>query len=416
MIAISQELRPLTQALGSRVVTFDDLHAMPTATGSSSDFRLVQFTSGSTGAPKGVKLGTQQLMANIGAILNHLQLRPGDGSMSWLPLSHDMGLIGMLLAPLIGCGPAYVNGGNVGLMAPLTFVRQPRRWLTACSEWKSTITAAPPFALDLAKEDTRSRASLELSALRTCIVGAEPVGPSTLATFSESFSVHGLKDTVLTPAYGLAEMGVAVSIAAVDERWSSRTFEFGTEDTRRTSLELVSNGAPLPGYSVDAGASELEPVLVDGPSMFSGYSNTDRPLQVPLPTGDLGAVVEGEVFIAGRHDDVVIISGRKVYLADIDQAITTAGDVRPGRVCCVRHLSHHSLVVAAEEVPGVDTAVTARSITATVAQRAGQKPAAVIILSRGGLPRTASGKPRRNEVAERLLENSLPILFKQGDI
>ncbi|MHB1582475.1 MAG: AMP-binding protein, partial [Acidimicrobiales bacterium] len=223
-----------------------------------SPFVLTQFTSGSTTEPKGVVLDEAAVEANVRAILEWLGPEPGDGACSWLPLSHDMGLIGMFLTTLVGGGPGWADGTDLVLLTPEAFRRDPRCWLGACAAYRSAVTAVPNVALEMAMR--RPPGELDLGALRTCIVGAEPVRTDTLRRFEGAYRRHGFGPLAFSPAYGLAECTLAVAGVGPAERWTSSppppaSPTGGGADAPWAGEEVVSCGRPLPGLEVRVGGA-----------------------------------------------------------------------------------------------------------------------------------------------------------------
>lgn len=240
--------------LGPETRAYDEVLAPMTRCSPATDkgFRLVQFTSGSTEQPRGVVLGERAVLANVDAILSVIDPEAYDTACSWLPLSHDMGLIGMLLAPCLAA-PTTSPGGNLCLLRPERFVRSPRTWLVACSEVGATCTAAPDFAFALMSRRA-TPAGLDLSSLRAAIVGAEPVRATTLTAFADRFAAAGFDDRAFCPAYGLAEAVLAVTMTAASERWRSvevdgRRLGDGVlaHVARGTGAAIVASGSAVPG-------------------------------------------------------------------------------------------------------------------------------------------------------------------------
>jgi acyl-CoA synthetase (AMP-forming)/AMP-acid ligase II len=401
VLVVSAEHRSRDWPPGVPVAAFEDIAAgAPGGTFAErpDDGELVQFTSGSTGDPRGLVLGMAELGANVRAVLEVTEPRPGDGTCTWLPLSHDMGLIGNLLASLVSFGPDHAGGGDLVLIRPEWFLQRPESWLEACSEFGSTVTAAPDFGFAHAVRRGVTR-PVDLRRLRMAITGAEPVRAPTLRAFADAFAPAGFAERALCPAYGLAEAGVAVTMVRPDEPW--RTLDVDGE-------EHVSCGRPLPGYTVAAGpGGTLE---LTGPSLFratvpGGPRTGDR-----LVTNDVGVVHDGEVFVVGRADDVVVLGGRNVYLSDVDTLLAASGAVRAGRVQSVPAPGGYA--VAAETAPGADAGALATAVRRAAVAATGWSPDEVVVVERGSLPRTASGKARRRELARGLAAGDLPVAHR----
>lgn len=375
---------------------------------------FIQFTSGSTSEPSGVVFTPDQIGANIESILEVLEPESGDVAVSWLPLSHDMGLIGMLLSSLTATHPRFAGGGTIGLMHPSTFIRSPWRWLQACAELEATFTAAPDFALQLATLSQGRVGSVDLSRLRACIVGGEVVRRSTLQAFEEAFHANGFSPLAFCPAYGLAEAALAVSMTPPNQRWrSSTTGELGIElggfAVHDSDREFVSAGRILPRYSVTiSGAGGVGEIIIDGPSVSGRYLAGNRRVEA-LHTRDIGTLSDQNLYVFGRSDDVVNIGARKVWLVDVDAAIDSTGLVRPGRGAGAAS-GTGEFVVAIEEHQSIEPARLASDVVRSVVDRVGHRPAAVAVLSRNSMPRTNSGKPRRGAIAEEVAANGPTVL------
>jgi len=375
---------------------------------------LVQFTSGSTADPKGVRLPLERVTANVTATLDALDLQPGDASCSWLPLSHDMGLIGMALSSLCGTGPRWACGGDVVLIKPEWFLRRPESWLEACASFGATITASPDFGFMQAVRRGHTAGITDLSRLRVCITGAEPVRAATLRAFTDAFAPAGFDGTAFCPAYGLAEAGLAVTMTPPSRHWQSIMVE-GDQvgegaQVPPAGVELVSAGPPLPGYAVEIadGPEPARRLRISGPSLFDGYLTRGAAQDGPQPahegatwfeTNDAAFVHDGELYVAGRIDDVVVLAGRNLYLTDIEAAACATGAAPRDRVQAIP--SGDGFSVVAERV-GPDYDVTAQALRRAVVAAVGLSPSEVLIVKRGGLPRTPSGKPRRAALVKKL--------------
>jgi acyl-CoA synthetase (AMP-forming)/AMP-acid ligase II len=385
--------------------------------GKEGAFRLVQFTSGCSADPKGVVLEERQVVANILAMLERVSPESGDKSCSWLPISHDMGLIGMMMCSLVGGG--QVNGARFVLLRPDTFLRRPATWLEACDHYGSTITAAPNFAFDMLRRHPPSR-GLDLSSLRVCITGGEPVRGETLQLFSISLAPMGFSSLAFCPAYGLAEAGLAVSMTAPSEHWDAVEVDYGEFSTTSEisrhlrTTQVVSAGSPLAGYNVevlgDRGVGEL---LVSGPSLLSHYADGSISLDERgrFHTSDLGIVKDGNVYVIGRLDDVFVTSGRKVYALDIEEAVASVAGVRAGR-CLAFPGQDGELQVMAElersfSIEAGAVAGVLREIRRCVNERMGLTPKSVHLLRPNALPMTSSGKARRGVAASLLEQGAL---------
>jgi acyl-CoA synthetase (AMP-forming)/AMP-acid ligase II len=356
-------------------------------------FELVQFSSGTTSEPKGIVLDDVALAANIAALLERLAPMAGDGSCSWLPLSHDMGLIGMTLAPMVASGPGHAGHGRILLIRPEELVRDPGTWLRAVAERRSTVTAAPDFAYRLVTR--RADPSVDLGSLRCAIVGGEPIDPVTLDRFADRYASSGFVVESFCPAYGLAEMGLAVTLAEPGGGLGVRR----APGRGHPGREHVSCGPPLAGYDVAAGTVE-EPgtVFVRGPSAVKGYVGAAGVLPDDhgwLATGDVGFVDGGELYVQGRADDVVWLAGQNVHLIDVDRCLT--GDDVPG-VASAYACPHPDggYAVVAELNDERRTADALAGLARVPTRHLGFAPTEVVAVAKGNLPRTSSGKPQRS--------------------
>ena len=411
----------------SGVVTLDDLAPedpdggplpdRPSSWLTGDDPALIQYTSGSTGQPKGVLLTHANLLANIRAIRDGLGIRPDDAAVSWLPLYHDMGLIGAWL----GC---LYTGIPVAILSPLAFLSRPARWLWAIHEHRATLSVAPNFAFDLcaAKVADEEIAGLDLGSLRILLNGSEAIVPRTLTRFAERFAPVGLRPDALRPVYGLAEcsVGLAVTPQRHPPRVDRIDTAFRTTGRARPSgepdaLEFVSCGAPLPRHEIriaDATGARLGErqegrVQFRGPSRMAGYyRNPDATRAVTtddgwLDSGDLGYLAGGELFLTGRRKDIVIKAGRNIYPHEAETVVDGVDGVRKGCVAAFgvpdAALGTERLVVVAETRV---TEPTRREqirgeIVERVAGALGVPPDLVVLARPGSVLKTSSGKVRR---------------------
>ncbi|WP_149823093.1 fatty acyl-AMP ligase [Streptomyces tailanensis] len=415
--------------LSCRVGTFQELAAAvpgppPPAPG-PDDPALLQFTSGSTADPKGVLVTQRALAAHTRALATALEIDcERDRGVSWLPLYHDMGLIGKLLV-------AVVTQTSTWYMSPLHFLRDPVGFLRLLSEVRGTISYAPNFAYGLLTRRVRDGVpgDLDLSAWRIAGCGAEPVRAQTLRRFAEVFEPAGFRAEALFPCYGLAEATLAVCAATpgkgmttltVDaDRLAGQAVAQPTPPGTARTLELVSNGRPLPGTSVDVVDVEgrrvpegmVGEIVVSGRHLASGY-HEDPELTARtwrdgrLHTGDTGFLHDGELYVTGRIQDLIIVNGRNHQPHDIERVAEQVDGVRPGNVIAlavdqgdssaVRIVLEPRSFPAAPDLP--------RRVTLAVQRGLGVPVADVIVIPKGALPKTSSGKPRRRHTAH-LLES-----------
>lgn len=369
------------------------------------DTALIQFSSGTTGEPRGAELTTAAIEAQLRGLTEHLGVDPGDKGYSWLPLSHDMGLI--------GCGLLTWYVGMESLISPPErFLQSPRTWLGDCAEFGATVTAAPPFALDLvARVDKVKPLEAELE-LRLCIVGAERVDWEGMSRASSTFQDRGLDLTVFTSAYGLAEATLAVT--AGDPKSAPKILDVDASALAAGSLEvvdsdhdealrIVSAGTPIPETKV-AVDGEVGEIRVDSPSLAQGYFENERAtaerfLADGLKTGDLGFQHEGELFVTGRTDDLIVVRGRNVYVEALEDEIGDQRGVRKGNCAIVdvpvRGKTKIGVVAEVRAADEPDPAELGALLKRQVLERIGASVDRVVLLPPGSFPKTPSGKVQR---------------------
>lgn len=400
-----------------------------------SDIALIQYTSGSTSRPKGVVVTHRNLMANQAMIEEAFGHDETTVVASWLPLHHDMGLIGCVLQPL------YV-GGRCVFMSPLSFLQKPLRWLRAIAKHRATTTGAPNFGYDLclraiAKDDA---ANVDLSSLRLAFCGAEPVRPETMRSFAARFARCGFDAKALYPCYGLAEATLFVSGRAAGAGIVCRAPPPVRAGEERVALmpsrrELVSCGWPRQGADIAILAlhraeavppSTIGEICVSGDNVSPGFWSRPRAEITPdtarlvqfagriyLRTGDLGFVTDGELYIAGRLKDMMIVHGANIYAEDVEATVKDLPEARClGAVAgfAIEGERGEAMVVIcewAEEPPPDGGAALRNALKKAVAEAHGLVPAAVLLVARGAIPRTASGKLQRGLARARYLQGIL---------
>jgi acyl-CoA synthetase (AMP-forming)/AMP-acid ligase II len=391
---------------GLRTITHRECADHPRRADVAVPGEFVQFSSGSTGRPKGVRLGSSAIAANVTAMIEHMAPHyEGAVACSWLPLSHDMGLIGTCLTILASMGPTW-RGRRLALMPPERMVARPPRWLRACTEIGATVTCAPGFALDLVL--AHPPADLDLRSLKVLVVGSEPIAPGTLRRFARAMAPAGFDEAALCPAYGMAEAALAVTMVRPHERWASAP---GGE----AGSEVVSCGAPLSCLEVraPAGDEEAGPISVRGASLFSGYlGQAASPLEEGwLATRDVGFLRGGELYVVGRADDMLVVAGRKVYPDLLEAAAAHHQAVRPGNCAAIPDRAGGYLIVAERRRAsgGADMREACRWIRRELSINGGIAPSAVVIVSPGSLPKTPSGKLQRRRLGQLYLRGELPV-------
>ena len=394
------------------------------------DIAFLQYTSGSTGDPKGVILTHANLLANIRSIIAGLEVTSEDVAVSWLPLYHDMGLIGAWMGPLFFGVPVVV-------MSPLAFLSRPERWLRAIHRHRGTLSPAPNFAYELCvrKIPDKDLAGLDLTCWRAALNGAEPVQAGTLERFATRFAPHGFRREAFLPVYGLAEASLAVSApkpgtAYKVDRVERNSLEsdghaIPANEGDSAALDFVSAGRALPDVEVRIVADDGRDVeeRVEGqlwfrsPSATSGYyhnpSATGNLLRGGgwLDSGDRAYMAEGEIYITGRAKDVIIKAGRNLYPHEIEEIVARVPGVRAG--CAVafgapdERSGTERLIVAAEVRSMTDAQRIVAEITREVDQAVGFPPDSVELLRPHSIPKTSSGKLRRSETRKLFLEGKL---------
>lgn len=421
---------------GRPITRIPDRHPASAVTENEGD-ALLQYTSASTGRPKGVRVSRVNLTANTEMIRDWLDWGPHDAVASWLPLHHDMGLIGCMVTPVAA-------QSDLWLMRPDQFVRRPARWLGRFGSGHATITAAPPFGYGYAAARTTAAdlAGMDFSGWRVAIVGAEPVAPDALRRLSWLLRPRGFVPSTFRPAYGLAEATLAVTGTSpgrpptlvranledlgADARVTiTETAPLGADDDEPArSLEadgwLVGSGLPLRGTDVrirsmtDGGflpEDHLGEIVVSGPSVARGYRGGATGGSTVfdgqrLHTGDAGFLHDGELFVIGRIADSLKIRGRTVYVEDLEARIAGRLDIGRGRLAAVSITSRgrQGVALLAELEPGPWVAEAAGLLRAAV----GAEPRLMVISGRRGLIRRGtSGKPRRRHIWQELQSGRL---------
>lgn len=414
------------------VVTVDELDGdAPPAT--PGEIALIQFTSGSTGVPKGVTLTQQALLHNLRAYGYGMELDKNDVTISWLPLYHDMGLIGTLL------GSIY-HGQPLVLMGPQDFLARPSRWLWAVHKYRGTVSPAPNFAYEICarKIPDSELEGLDLSSWRVALNGAEAVRPETLRRFTEKFEPYGFRDTSHFPAYGLAEASLAVTFpppgrGPLYDKIQRRALErdgvvasCGPDDE---SLMLVACGRPLPDMEVRIIGDDHHTVLGErrrghlqfrGPSALDSYWNNPEATRAIkdddgwVQTGDLAYISEGELYLTGRSKDLIVIGGRNLHPEDIEEIAASVDGVRRGCIAALglsdENEGTEMLVVVAESKhhrDGPEKEALAKAISSAVLRQTGLSPHHVHVVAPHTVPKTPSGKIRRSETRQRLQQGTL---------
>jgi fatty-acyl-CoA synthase len=438
MILIDADLAPFYEPTEGDppIVLFSELDTSDRSTFNpplidADDLAVLQFTSGSTSDPKGVMLPHRVILANLDGLAEIAELDvENDVLVSWLPLYHDMGLIGIFTLPM-------VYGADLVLGSPQDFMGSPARWMEWMSEFGGTATAGPNFSYALATRALRRAENLDLSKWRIALNGAEPVDPDTMDAFVEAAGKHGFNPGACFPAFGMAEVAIAgtfpppgrgVVMDAVDrtiletERYAAPVADPEADGVRKLALL----GKPIPGLEMricdpetgrELTEREVGELELRGTSVTPGYYRRPEATAATfhdgwLRTGDLAYVVDGELVVCGRIKDVIIVGGRNVFPEDVERAVQDIEGVRAGNVIAfgVPGRGKESLVVVAEAKVTDESDEHRERLRDAVSRRVRQAvglPPKVILVSPGSLPKTSSGKLQRSLCKQRYTAGEL---------
>jgi fatty-acyl-CoA synthase len=392
----------------------------------AGELSYLQYSSGSTRFPLGVSVPMSALMSNAGHnVLSGLKATPEDRSVSWLPLYHDMGLVGFVVSPLVAqC--------SVDLLPSQDFARRPLVWLELMSRNRATVSYSPSFGYEICvrRAERASDLSLDLSSWRAAGIGGDMIRPEVLARFSETFARHGFRRTSFLASYGLAENTLAVSFAPL-----GRGIEIDRIDRRKLAEENIAEpaaegpegrafalcGTPLPGHALEVRGEDGRPlpdrrvgrIFIKGPSLMAGYFNQPEATHQVitedgwLDTGDMGYTVDGSIVVTGRSKDLIIVNGRNIWPQDIEWAVEQLPGLRSGDVAAFSLDDKgpgESVIVLVQCRTG-DTAeidALSREIKGVV-NRTAAIDCSVVPVPPRSLPQTSSGKLSRSKAKQNYL-------------
>lgn len=403
-------------------------NSSPISHSSLDDVALLQFTSGSTAFPKGVMMTHRNIASNVNCFMEEgIDVKEDDVGVSWLPLYHDMGLIGCVF------GPTYYNIPMM-FMSPLMFIRKPKEWLLLITRHKATVSFAPNFAYGLCATRIKDIDGLDLGSWRIAGCGSEPISYDTLKRFGNHFRAAGFKEDSFLTAYGMAESTLAVTFSkpgeglTAEKVYTDSLYEKGLaipsvaqeslNSHIKKSCTIVSCGKPFSSTELlivgDNGKSLPEryvgEIVIRSHSVMKGYYNNEQETKNAirdgwLYTGDLGYIVDGNLYVCGRRKDLIIIRGKNYYPQDIEWATNEVEGVRCGNVIAfgLRDMSSltESVVIVAESHHWRNKEKGLREeIRSTILNRFGLRVERIEILPPGSLPKTSSGKLQRNKAKE----------------
>jgi acyl-CoA synthetase (AMP-forming)/AMP-acid ligase II len=418
------------------VVTVEELRsttparAVETARSDGDDLAFLQLTSGSTGLPRAVMISHRAAIHNPIASVEAIGAPHGapaddwaDAMVSWLPMYHDMGLIGCLMLPIL-------TGLDTWLLRPPTFLARPKLWLEHLGSHGTTFAPAPNFGFQLCVERIRPEQleGVDLSSWRAALTGAEMIRPETIDAFIETFSPHGFQPTSFQPCYGLAEGTLAVTFDLRGEGVRTLPAPAGA-DTGFGMSRVVSTGTPIRDTQVrivapdgsELGEHAIGEVAIKGPGVFSGYYKDPEATAESLAdgwfaTGDLGFLAEGELYLTGRTKDLLIVHGHNIMPDEIERladGVTGGGGMLRSAAFSVARGAAGEEAVVVVEVDGRDPdrlPEIEREIRIQIGRSMGLPLADLVFVRRGRIPRTTSGKMQRGELRQKYLDGSLERL------
>jgi fatty-acyl-CoA synthase len=391
------------------------------------DLAYLQFTSGTTGRSRAVALTHRQMLCNTAGLWSAYPI-PAEESLhaSWLPLFHDMGLLSLLTSVALT--------GRLIVQPPEEFLRKPRSWVEGISRFRATTTAAPNFSYALATLGLRTgTANADLASLRIAGNGAEPIEVETLDEFTAAAMPYGFREEAMSPMYGLAEATLAVCVSPADRPLAREVVDREQLETAGVAREadpgaagvrvLAACGQPIPGCEVricdedgrELGAREVGEICVRSPSVMSGYWNDPEATAEALRdgwlrTGDLGYMGANGLVVCGRIKDMIIVGGRNLYPEDYEHVAQQVPGTRPASVAFALTDSERMVVAIEPSSHSRDHDELAALVMQSLRERLAHAPDRVLIVQRQSIPRTSSGKTRRQAARQKLDANELPVL------
>lgn len=419
-----------------RVLTHAELQALPEAAAKLEPFKAdedayIQYSSGSTSNPKGVLISQKAIMANTQGILRDgMRINPDDRAFSWLPLYHDMGLVGFCLSPAMG-------QVSVDFLATTSFARRPALWLKLMSDNKSTITYSPSFGYDLAARRINGDAvTLDLSRLRIAGIGGDMVRADVLEGFAAHLSVAGFRPEAFLPSYGMAETTLAISFVDADQ--PIRIDSIDRHALKHEGLAVPAHGAnarsfvvcgrPMEGSIVEIrddrgavlGARAVGRIFVNTPSLMSGYYHNDEATAAVvgqdgfLDTGDMGYWLDGEIVITGRAKDLILHNGRNIWPQDIEWAAEQIEPLRAGDVAAFaveNDAGEDEVTVLVQcRLQDMGSVEALRHDVSAVVHRSAGVECRVVMVPPKSLPFTSSGKLSRAAAKQKYLSGEIAEL------
>ncbi|MCP4754890.1 MAG: AMP-binding protein [Proteobacteria bacterium] len=448
LLVAMPEAKPFAKLLKSRVPTLENLVTSAELAAEhelyrqpkfgEQDLALLQYTSGSTGNPKGVALTHANLLASVRAMGQVLEVGDSEVCVSWLPLYHDMGLIGAWLGSLY-------HGVLLVIMPPLSFMARPQRWLRAIHRYGAHHSVAPNFAYELClrRLEDKDLEGLDLSTWRVAMNGAEPINPDTIQRFCDRFAPYGFKREALMPVFGLAECSLGLAFPplnrgpVVDAIHRESFMRFGRAEPADQgdsgTLRFVACGQPLPGHEiriVDSGGRELPDrregnLQFRGPAATKGYFRNPEQTRLLfhddwLDSGDMAYIASGDLFITGRRKDVIIRAGRNMYPQELEEAVGVLPGIVASNVVAFGSTDPKTgterLVVMAEtrRRNPEDLTKLETTINGVATELIGSPPEEVLLVPPKTVLRTSSGKIRRAACRELFERNRIGRKKKAG--